>query len=369
MTTNIQMNRTLPRLATLGLCLALGLSACKNESAPAAANGEAAPTAPTTAGDKVAAEITGAGASFVYPLISKWSADYAAATGNKVNYQSIGSGGGIAQIKAGTVDFGSSDKPLASEELAKDSLVQFPSVIGGVVPVVNLPGIEAGKLRLTGALLADIYLGKVTMWNDAAIAAANPGTTLPAEKINVVRRSDGSGTTYNFTNYLSKVSPEWKEKIGEGTTVNWPGTSVGGKGNEGVASYVKQLKGAIGYVELSYALQNRMAHTAMQNAAGSWVQPSAASFAAAAASADWKNAQDFNLVITDAPGADAWPIAATNFILMRKQPRDAVAARAALEFFRWSHASGSAQAQALDYVPLPAELVQQVEAYWAAQLK
>ena len=365
MTTNIQMNRTLPRLATLGLCLALGLSACKNESAPAAANGEAAPTAPTTAGDKVAAEITGAGASFVYPLISKWSADYAAATGNKVNYQSIGSGGGIAQIKAGTVDFGSSDKPLASEELAKDSLVQFPSVIGGVVPVVNLPGIEAGKLRLTGALLADIYLGKVTMWN----AAANPGVALPAEKFNVVRRSDGSGTTYNFTNYLSKVSPEWKEKIGEGTTVNWPGSSVGGKGNEGVASYVKQLKGAIGYVELSYALQNRMAHTAMQNAAGSWVQPSAASFAAAAASADWKNAQDFNLVITDAPGADAWPIAATNFILMRKQPRDAVAARAALEFFRWSHASGSAQAQALDYVPLPAELVQQVEAYWAAQLK
>ncbi len=363
------MNRTLPRIAALSLCLLAGLTACKNESAPAAVNGEAASMASAPAGDKVAAEITGAGASFVYPLISKWSADYAAATGNKVNYQSIGSGGGIAQIKAGTVDFGSSDKPLASEELAKDNLVQFPSVIGGVVPVVNLPGIEAGKLRLTGALLADIYLGKVAMWNDAAIVAANPGVALPAEKISVVRRSDGSGTTYNVTNYLSKVSADWKAKVGEGTTVNWAGTSVGGKGNEGVASYVKQLKGAIGYVELSYALQNRMAHAAMQNTSGAWVQPSAASFAAAAASADWKNARDFNLVITNAPGADAWPIAATNFILMRKQPRDAAAAKAALEFFRWSHANGSAQAQALDYVPLPAELVQQVEAYWAAQLK
>ena len=365
------MNHPLPRI-TLVVCLLTGLAACGDESAPAAANGSAASsaaTSPASGGDTVAAEITGAGASFVYPLISKWSADYAKATGNKVNYQSIGSGGGIAQIKAGTVDFGSSDKPLAPEELAKDGLVQFPSTIGGVVPVVNLPGIEAGKLRLTGALLADIYLGKVTTWNHAAIAAVNPGVVLPAEKIHVVRRSDGSGTTYNFTNYLSKVSPAWKAAVGEGTTVNWTGTSVGGKGNEGVASYVKQLKGAIGYVELSYALQNRMAHTAMQNAAGAWVQPNAASFAAAAASADWTNAQDFNLVITDAPGAASWPITATNFILMRKQPRDAADARAALEFFRWAYASGTAQAQSLDYVPLPAELIQQVEAYWATQLK
>ena len=367
------MNRILPfrksMPAALSLCLLAGLTACKNESAPAAAAGDTAPSATAAAGDKVAAQITGAGASFVYPLISKWSADYAKATGNKVNYQSIGSGGGIAQIKAGTVDFGSSDKPLASDELAKDGLVQFPSTIGGVVPVVNLPGIEAGTLRLTGALLADIYLGKLTMWNDAAIAAANPGVALPAEKIHVVRRSDGSGTTYNFTNYLSKVSPEWQTKIGEGTTVNWAGSSVGGKGNEGVASYVKQLKGAIGYVELSYALQNKMAHASMQNASGAWVQPSAASFAAAAASADWKTAQDFNLVITNAPGADAWPMTATNFILMRKQPRDALAAKAALEFFRWAWSNGSEQAKALDYVPLPAELVQQVEAYWAEQLK
>ena len=363
------MTRILPRFAALGLCLAVALTACNNGAAPAAGAGGDSTTATADAGDKVTAQITGAGASFVYPLISKWSADYARATGNKVNYQSIGSGGGIAQIKAGTVDFGSSDKPLASDELAKDGLVQFPSTIGGVVPVLNLPGIQAGQLRLTGALLADIYLGKVTMWNDAAIAAVNPGVALPAEKISVVRRSDGSGTTFNFTNYLSKVSPEWKQEIGEGTTVNWAGSSVGGKGNEGVASYVKQLKGAIGYVELSYALQNKMAHAGMQNAAGSWVQPSAESFAAAAASADWANASDFNLVITNAPGADAWPIAATNFILMRKQPRDAAASKAAQAFFQWAWSNGAEQAKALDYVPLPAELVQQVEAYWTETLK
>ncbi len=366
------MKTTLPRIASLSLCLALGLVACRNEGQPAAGADGTAPGA-TAAGDqspnRVAAEITGAGASFVYPLISKWSADYAKATGNKVIYQSIGSGGGIAQIKAGTVDFGSSDKPLAPEELAKDGLVQFPSTIGGVVPVVNVPGIEAGKLRLTGTLLADIYLGKVAMWNDPAIVALNPGVSLPADKISIVRRSDGSGTTFNFTNYLSKVSPAWKAGIGEGTTVNWSGSSVGGKGNEGVASYVKQLKGAIGYVELSFALQNKMAHAAMQNAAGQWVQPNAASFAAAAASADWANAKDFNLVITNAPGAESWPITATNFILMRKQPRDAADAKAALEFFRWAYASGTEQATSLDYVPLPAALVQQVEAYWAAQLK
>ena len=368
------MNATLPRTATLclSLCLALALGACRNQDQPAAAADGAAPVATSAsqpAPDRVVAEITGAGASFVYPLMSKWSSDYVKATGNKVNYQSIGSGGGIAQIKAGTVDFGSTDKPLAPEELAKDGLVQFPSTIGGVVPVVNLPGIEPGKLRMTGALLADIYLGKVTVWNDAAIVATNPGVTLPADKISIVRRSDGSGTTFNFTNYLSKVSPAWKAQIGEGTTVDWSGSSVGGKGNEGVASYVKQLKGSIGYVELSFALQNKMAHVAMQNAAGQWVQPNAASFAAAAASADWTNAKDFNLVITNAPGAEAWPITATNFILMRKQPRDPAEAKAALEFFRWAYAGGSEQARALDYVPLPAALVQQVEAYWAAQLK
>ena len=353
------MFRSAFRLTALCLTLATGLAACSGGSDRTGAD--------ATQADRVADVVTGAGASFVYPLLSKWSSDYAKLNGKRINYQSIGSGGGIAQIKAGTVDFGSSDKPLPTDELVKDGLVQFPSVIGGVVPVVNLPGIEAGKLRLTGPLLADIYLGKVTRWNDPAIAAANPGLALPAGKINVVRRSDGSGTTFNFTNYLSKASADWKAKVGEGTTVNWIATSVGGKGNEGVASYVKQLKGAIGYVELSYALQNDMAYTAMRNAAGNWVQPGAASFAAAAASADWKNARDFALVITDAPGADAWPIAATNFILMRRQPRDPASAEAAREFFRWAWANGGAQAAALDYVPLPPELVRQIKAYWAGQ--
>jgi len=315
-----------------------------------------------------AANVTGAGASFVYPVMSKWSADYNKATGNKINYQSIGSGGGIAQIKAATVDFGSSDAPLKPEELAQFGLGQFPSVIGGVVPVVHVPGIAAGKIRFTGPLLANIFLGKVTMWNDPAIVAINPGLTLPATKITVVHRSDGSGTTFNFANYLAKVSPEWKASVGEGTAVKWP-TGLGGKGNEGVAAYVKQLNGGIGYVELSYALQNKMAYAAMQNAAGKWVLPSDESFAAAAASADWAHAKDFYLVITNAPGDASWPITATNFIIMYKQPKNAESSKAAKEYFRWVYANGDAQAKALDYVPLPAPLVKQIETYWAANFK
>ncbi|HVI58327.1 MAG TPA: phosphate ABC transporter substrate-binding protein PstS [Luteimonas sp.] len=358
------------RPAALALSTLLFAVACQppGDKAPAANTAAGAPAADAQAGDRISAEITGAGATFIYPLISKWSADYNKATGAKVNYQSIGSGGGIAQIKAGTVDFGSSDKPLSSEELAAAGLGQFPSAIGGVVPVVNLEGVEAGQLRLTGALLADIFMGKVATWNDKAIAAANPGVQLPATKINLVHRSDGSGTSFNFTNYLSKASPEWKSKVGEGTSVQWPG-GVGGKGNEGVASYVQQIKGSIGYVELAYALQNRMTYLSLQNAAGNWVQPSAASFQAAAAGADWANAKDFNLVITNAPGADAWPIAATNFILMHKQPRDAERRQHAIDFFKWAYEHGAQQASALDYVPLPPQLVQQVEAYWAAEFK
>ena len=367
------MNRPLPRIAALSLCLLAGLAACKkNESAPAAtpaANGDAAaPAAPAGNNDKVSVKITGAGATFIYPLLSKWSDDYNKATGAKINYQSIGSGGGIAQIKAATVDFGSSDKPLPPEELAKDGLAQFPSAVGGVVPVVNLQGIEPGKLRLTGPVLADLFLGKVATWNDPAIAALNPGLPLPSSKINVVHRSDGSGTTFNFVNYLSKVSPEWQATVGEGTSVNWP-SGVGGKGNEGVAAYVKQIKGSIGYVELAYATENKMTYTAMQNASGNWVQPSAASFAAAAANADWKTSKDFSLVITNAPGADAWPIAATNFILVYKQPKDAKRTRDALDFFKWAFEQGQPQADALHFVPLPAELVQQIEAYWASDIK
>ncbi len=266
-------------LAVLSLAIALGLSACGGKSDSAASSPEAAPASAPAAGDKVAAEISGAGASFIFPLVSKWSADYNAATGAKINYQSIGSGGGIAQIKAGTVDFGSSDKPLSSEELAQAGLGQFPSAIGGVVPVVNLEGIQPGQLRLSGALLADIFLGRIKTWNDKAIAAANPGVALPATKITLVHRSDGSGTTFNFSNYLSKVSGEWKDKVGEGTSVQWP-DGVGGKGNEGVASYVQQIKGSLGYVELAYALQNNMPYASMQNAAGNWVQPTAETFAA-----------------------------------------------------------------------------------------
>lgn len=352
----------------LALAASLMLGACgASDNTPA---GQAANGAEQAGGssDAIASEITGAGASFIYPLVSRWSADYNRATGKRVNYQSIGSGGGIAQISAGTVDFGSTDKPLSAAELAEAGLAQFPSAIGGVVPVFNLAGVEPGQLRLSGALLADIFLGKISTWNDPAIAAVNPGLALPADKITVVRRSDGSGTTYNFTNYLSKVSPQWKESVGEGTNVNWA-SGVGGKGNEGVASYVQQIRGAIGYVELSYALQNKMAYAAMQNAAGNWVQPSAESFSAAAANADWAAAQDFNLVITNAGGADAWPIAATNFMLIYRQPRRPQNQAAVLEFFKWAFEQGREQAQALDYVPLPPELVQQIEAYWASELK
>lgn len=309
-------------------------------------------------------DVTGAGASFVYPVMTKWSADYANTSGKRVNYQSIGSGGGIAQIKAGTVDFGSSDAPLKPEDLAKSGLAQFPSVIGGVAPVVNLPGIASGALKFDGPLLAEIFLGKITMWNDPKIVALNGGVKLPAMKITVVRRSDGSGTTFNFVNYLSKVSPEWKTAVGEGNSVKWP-TGVGGKGNEGVTAYVKQIKGGIGYVEFSYALQNKLTFVRMKNSAGNYVLPSDDSFQAAAASANWATSKDFYLVMTNAPGENAWPIAATNFILMYKKPKNAAGAKAAKEFFRWVYANGDNQAKSLDYVPLPDALVKQIETYWS----
>ena len=320
------------------------------------------------AGTSQAADVTGAGASFVYPVMSKWSSDYAKATGKKVNYQSIGSGGGIAQIKAGTVDFGSSDAPLKPEELAKHGLAQFPSVIGGVVPVVNIAGVPSGALKLDGDLLADIFLGKVTMWNDARIVALNGGVKLPEQKITVVHRSDASGTTFNFVNYLAKVNGAWKTGVGEGTSVKWP-TGIGGKGNEGVAAYVKQIKGAIGYVELSYALQNKLTYSRLKNAEGNYIVPSDDSFQAAAANARWADAKDFYLVMTNAPGEKSWPITATNFILMYKQPKkNPQGAANAKAFFRWVYANGDAQAKALDYVPLPPALVKQIEAYWAANM-
>ena len=315
----------------------------------------------------LAADITGAGSTFIFPVLSKWSASYNAKTGNKVNYQSIGSGGGIAQIKAGTVTFGATDMPLKPEDLAKAGLAQFPAIIGGVVPVVNVAGVTPGEMKMTGPVLADIYLGKITKWDDPAIVALNPGLKLPDQKITVVHRSDGSGTTFNFANYLGKVSPEWKTKVGEGTSVNWP-TGVGGKGNEGVAAYVNQIKGSFGYVELAYALQNKMAYTKMKNQAGDYVEPSVTSFAAAAASAKWSE-PDFYEVITDAPGATSWPIAASTWVLMHKDPKDAAATKEALTFFKYALENGQADAKALDYVSLPASLTSKIEAYWAANIK
>lgn len=315
-----------------------------------------------------AQQITGAGSTFVYPVLSKWSEAYSqVGNGVRVNYQSIGSGGGIAQIKAATVDFGASDAPLPPDQLQAAGLTQFPVVIGGVIPVVNLQGITPGQLRFTGKLLADIYLGTVKKWNDPAVAAVNPGVTLPDQAITVVHRSDGSGTTFNWVNYLSKVSPDWKSKVGEGTSVSWP-VGVGGKGNEGVAEYVNRIKGSIGYVEYAYVIQNKMTYGQVQNSAGNFVKPEAAAFQAAAASADWSKAQDFYLVITDAPGAQSWPISATTFVLMYKQPKDAARTKTTLEFFRWSLEKGQKLAESLDYVPLPDALAKQIEAAWQANI-
>ncbi len=314
------------------------------------------------------AQITGAGSTFVYPVLSAWAGDYQKQSGTAINYQSIGSGGGISQVEAGTVDFGATDQPLASDELAKNKLAQFPIVIGGIVPVVNVAGLNAGQLKLSGPVLADIYAGKIKNWNDPAIAKLNAGVNLPSTNIAVVHRSDGSGTTFNFTHYLAQVSPTWKSGPGEGKTVNWP-VGVGGKGNEGVAGYVKQIPNSIGYVEYAYVIQNKMTYTQLQNAAGTFVSPSAETFSNAAASADWKNAKDFDLVMTNAPGQNAYPITATTFILMPKQPRDKEKSQAAIAFFKYALEKGQDQARKLDYVPLPAELVQQIESYIGSNLK
>lgn len=315
-----------------------------------------------------ATDITGAGSSFVYPVISKWSAAYAAKSGNRVNYQSIGSGGGIAQIEAGTVDFGASDKPLDAATLAKFGLGQFPDVIGGIVPAFNVQGVAPGKLVLDGPTLANIFLGRITHWNDPAIARLNPGVKLPGAKITVVHRSDGSGTTFNFTDYLSKVSPEWKSKVGEATALNWP-TGIGGKGNEGVSAYIERIPNSIGYVEYAYAVQNHLGYARMKNAAGQVVKPDAASFQAAAATADWAHAKNFDLLMTNAPGAKAWPITATSWVIMYKQPKNAARSKVAFDFFRYAYTDGKSAAAALDYVPLPASLVKQIEAYWKTEFK
>ncbi len=317
-------------------------------------------------GAAFAAEVTGAGASFPAPIYSKWAEGYQKATGNKVNYQSIGSSGGVRQINAKTVDFGASDAPMKDDELSKHGLVQFPTVVGGVVPVLNLPGIKSGDLTMTGEVLADIFLGKIKKWNDPAIQSLNPKVKLPAQDILVVRRADGSGTTFIFTNYLSKVSADWKSKIGEGNSVNWP-TGTGGKGNEGVSAFVQRLGGAIGYVEYAYAKQNKMAYMTMKNADGVVVSPSDDTFKAAAAGADWK--KTYYQVLTNQPGKAAWPITNATFILMhQKQDKPAQAAEA-LKFFDWAYANGGAMATDLDYVPLPPAVVSQIRATWKSNIK
>ena len=310
-----------------------------------------------------AAEITGAGATFPYPIYAKWADAYKKSTGTGLNYQSIGSGGGIKQITARTVDFGASDMPLKPEDLQKDGLMQFPTVIGGDVPVVTLKGIKPGELKLSGEVLANIYLGKIRKWNDPAIASLNAGAALPDTAISVVHRSDGSGTTFIWTNYLSKVSPEWKSRVGEGTSVSWP-AGVGGKGNEGVASYVQRIQGSIGYVEYAYVLQNKMAYTLVKNAQGRFVAPSAKGFQAAAAGADWAKAPGMYLILTNAPGNDAWPIAGATFILMHKVQEKPENAKQVLRFFEWAYTKGDAMAEALDYVPLPDNVVKLIETNW-----
>jgi phosphate transport system substrate-binding protein len=314
------------------------------------------------------AGVTGAGSSFVYPVLSRWAADFKNAGGDEINYQSVGSGAGIAQIKAATVDFGATDKPLSPQELQASGLLQFPVVVGGIVPVMNVPGLRSGQLKLTGPVLAGIYAGQVKKWNDPVIARLNPGIRLPAMNISVVHRSDGSGTTFNFTHYLGQVSAGWQKAVGEGTTVNWP-TGLGGKGNEGVAAYVKQIPGAIGYVEYAYALQNKIPFALVQNKAGRYVQPNAQTFSAAAATVDWARAKDFYLLMTNAPGANAWPIAATTWVLMYKQPKNAANSAAARKFFNWSLTRGQKQALALDYVPLPATLVKRIQTYVGANIR
>jgi phosphate transport system substrate-binding protein len=314
------------------------------------------------------AAVTGAGSTFIYPVLSRWASDYRKAGGQEINYQSIGSGGGIAQIKAGTVDFGATDKPLTPAELQSAGLAQFPAVVGGIVPVINLSGLRPGRLHLTGPVLAGIFAGQVKKWNDPVITKLNPGLKMPDLAISVVHRSDGSGTTFNFTHYLSQVSSGWKSQIGEGTTVNWP-TGVGGKGNEGVANYVNQISGSIGYVEYAYALQNKIPFAVVQNKAGKWIQPNTASFQAAAATVDWAHAKDFYLLMTNAPGANAWPITATTWVLMYKQPKNAGSSAEAKKFFSWSMNKGQKQALALDYVPLPASLVQRIQTYMGANIK
>jgi phosphate transport system substrate-binding protein len=315
-----------------------------------------------------AADITGAGSTFIYPALSKWADAYKKESGNGVNYQSIGSGAGIKQIQAKTVTFGATDAPLKPDQLEKDGFAQWPMIMGAIVPVVNIEGIKAGEMTLDGDTLAKIYLGTITKWDDAAIKKLNPNLKLPSDAITVVRRSDGSGTTFNFTDYLSKVSPDWKSKVGSGTAVEWP-VGVGAKGNEGVSGNIGQTKSAIGYVEYAYAKQNKLTYTALVNKAGKTVQPTTEAFQAAASNADWANAPGYYLILTDQPGDKSWPIVASTFILMHKDPADKAASAEAVKFFGWAFAKGGKMAEELDYIPMPDSVVKLIQKTWSADIK
>lgn len=315
-----------------------------------------------------AADITGAGATFPFPIYSKWADAYKKETGNGLNYQSIGSGAGIKQILAKTVTFGATDAPLKADKLEKEGLAQWPMVMGAIVPVVNLEGIKSGELVFSGQVLGDIYLGKITKWDDPAIAKLNPKVKLPSAAITVVRRSDGSGTTFNFTDYLSKANAEWKSKVGEGTAVEWP-VGVGAKGNEGVAGNISQTKNSIGYVEYAYAKQNKLTYAGMVNKAGKTVQPTIAAFQAAASNADWSKAPGYYLILTDQPGDASWPITAATFILMYKEPVDKAASAEAVKFFKWAFAHGDKMAEELDYIPMPDSVVKLIEKTWSSDIK
>jgi len=361
-------------LITVAVVSAFTLAACNqttssndNETIDSAvsANTATAASGDANSAENISMNITGAGASFPQPVYAKWSDAYNKATGGQVNYQSIGSSGGIKQIIAKTVDFGASDAPMTPDELSEAGLIQFPTVIGGVVPVVNIEGIEPGQLQLDGEMLADIYLGKISNWNDPAIASMNPTLTLPDAGITTVFRSDGSGTTFNFTDYLAKVSSDWKDNVGVDKTVKWPtsATGAGGKGNEGVSSYVTRMNNAIGYVEYAYAKQNGMSHVALKNAAGNVVQPSAETFAAAG-DIDWSQQEGFYKIITNSETEQAWPIAAATFILVHKQPEDAQQIAGVFNFFDWAYAQGDDDAMALDYVPFSDTAVDLFKAKW-----
>src|SRR5712672_2719177 len=364
----ITSRKALPRVFRLARRCIRGCSTWRNPLKMLKIAAAAGALAAATTIAAIAADISGAGATFPYPIYAKWADTYKKETGVGLNYQSIGSGGGIKQIMAKTVTFGASDMPLKAEELQKSGLVQFPTVLGGVVPVINIEGIKPGDITLDGPTLAKIFLGEIKTWTDPAIAKLNPSAKLPAQAIVVVHRSDGSGTTFIWTDYLSKVSADWKSKVGANTAVEWP-VGLGAKGNEGVANNVGQTKGSIGYVEYAYAKQNKLNFAKMVNKDGKTVAPTSESFQAAAASADWTGTPGFGVILTDEPGAGSWPISGATFILIHKQPQDAAAATEALKFFSWGYAKGDKMAEDLDFVPMPTSVVTAVEGVWTKEIK